>query len=60
MASMVRKLVYEREIQIEEVNGIDTASRITGEVWGSDPLNRSPGLSVCSSFRLLNSFLDSS
>lgn len=46
MASMVRKLVYEREIQIEEVNGIEIASGFTGEDWGSDLLSRSPGLSL--------------
>jgi hypothetical protein len=30
VASMVRKLVYEREIQIEEVNGFHIACGITG------------------------------
>lgn len=54
VASMVRKLVYEREIQIEEVNGFDIASGITGEDLGGGPPIRSPGLSLYSSFPLLS------
>lgn len=33
VASMVRKLVYEREIQIEEVNGFDIACEIQENIW---------------------------